>query len=120
MVYVDGYVLPLAEAGIATYQAIAQKAGEIWMKHGALAYKECIAEDMDSEWAKDSFPKAVNAANNETVVFAFIIFKSKAHRDEVNAKVHQDASMAGLCDETNMPFDIQRMIYGGFTTIVDL
>ncbi|MEQ1599118.1 MAG: DUF1428 domain-containing protein [Methylotenera sp.] len=120
MTYVDGYVLAVAKAKLDYYKEIAQKAGEIWMKHGAIAYKECMAEDMNAEWAKDSFPKALAASADETVIFSFIIFKSRAHRDEVNAKVHQDSTMNGLCDENNMPFDLQRMIYGGFATFVDL
>ncbi len=120
MSYVDGYVLAVTKSKLDFYKEMAAKAGKIWMKHGALAYKECLAEDMDSEWAKGSFPKAVNASAEELVIFSFIIFQSRQHRDEVNAKVHADASMTGLCDENNMPFDLQRMVYGGFTSIVDL
>ena len=120
MSYVDGYVLPLPEQNIEAYREMAQIAGNIWMEHGALAYKECIAEDLNSEWAKDSFPRAANAKTGETVVFAFIVFKSREHRDEVNAKVHQDPRLTGCGDMENMPFDMGRMIYGGFTTLVDL
>lgn len=89
---------------------MAQKAGEIWMEHGALAYKEC---------ASGSFPRCAGTESGETVIFAFIIFKSREYRDEVNAKVHQDPRLQ-CGDMDNMPFDCKRMIYGGFTTLVDL
>jgi uncharacterized protein YbaA (DUF1428 family) len=120
MSYVDGYVLPLPEQNIDAYREMAQNAGTIGMEHGALTYKECIAEDMKSEWAKDSFPKAVAAKASETVVFAVIIFKSREHRDEVNAKVFQDPRLKGCGDAETMPFDINRMVYGGFSAIVEL
>lgn len=118
MSYVDGYVLPIPEKSLETYREMAQKAGEIWMEHGALAYKECVGEDLYPEWASGSFPKGAGAEGGETVIFAFITFKSREHRDEVNAKVHQDPRLQ--CDMENLPFDCKRMIYGGFTTLVDL
>ncbi len=120
MSYVDGYVLPLPTANLDAYRSMAEQAGKIWMEHGALAYKECLAEDMDVEWAKGSFPRSAGAGKDETVIFAFIIFKSREHRDEVNAKVHADHRLSGCSDMQNMPFDLKRMIYGGFTTLVDL
>jgi uncharacterized protein YbaA (DUF1428 family) len=120
MSYVDGYVLPLPEQNIEVYREMAQNAGSIWIEQGALSYKECIAEDMNSEWAKDSFPRSVQAEKGETVVFAFIVFKSREHRDEVNARVFQDPRMKGCGDNEVMSFDNKRMIYGGFTTLVDL
>ncbi|NOT13270.1 MAG: DUF1428 domain-containing protein [Methylococcaceae bacterium] len=120
MSYVDAYVLPLPTQNIEAYREMAENAGKIWMEHGALVYKECIAEDMNSEWAKDTFPKSVNALADETVIFAFIVFKSREHRDEVNAKVHKDPRLAGCGSMETMPFDMNRMTYGGFTTLVDL
>lgn len=121
MSYVDGYVLPLPEKNREIYRDIAQKCGEIWIEHGALAYKECIADDMNAEWAAGSFPKAVGAAEGETVIFAFVIFKSRQHRDEVNAKVHNDPRMKNMCGgPDNAPFDVSRMMYGGFSLLVDL
>ena len=119
MSYIDGYILPIPENNLEAYREIAQKAGEIWMEHGALAYKECAGEDLYPEWASGSFPKSAGAESGETVIFAFIIFKSREHRDEVNAKVHQDPRLQ-CGDMDNMPFDCKRMIYGGFTTLVDL
>lgn len=120
MSYVDSYVIPLSEDNISAYKEIAEKAGEVWMDHGALAYKECIAEDIDSEHTKGKFRKAAGASTNETVVFAFIIFKSKEHRDTVNQKVCEDPRMKDVCDENNMPFEMNKMIAGGFDVIVDL
>lgn len=120
MSYVDGYVLPLPTANLDSYRAMAERAGQIWMEHGALAYRECVAEDTDSEWAKGSFPRSAGAGKGETVIFAYIVFKSREHRDEVNAKVHADPRLNGCGDANNMPFDCARMIYGGFTTLVDL
>ncbi len=121
MSYVDGYILPLPESNIEAYREMAQLAGSVWMEHGALAYKECIGEDLESEWADGAFLRAVNAKPGEKVIFAFILFESREHRDEVNAKVHDDPRMIALGDmEDSMPFDGNRMTYGGFETLVDL
>lgn len=120
MTYVDGYVLPLPKENRDAYRAMAQKAGAIWIKHGALGYKECIGNDLTTTFAPDSFPKAVNATDTETIIFAFVIFKSREHRDEVNAKVHADPDLEGCGDADTMPFDPSRMLYGGFETLVDL
>ena len=120
MSYVDGYLIPLHKDNINIYREIAEKAGEIWMEHGALAYKECIAEDIDSEHTKGAFRRAASATKNETVVFAFIIYKSREHRDEVNQKVCEDSRMKDICDENNMPFEMNKMITGGFKVLVDL
>ncbi|MEZ5535255.1 MAG: DUF1428 domain-containing protein [Thiolinea sp.] len=119
MSYVDGFVLPAPIDRLDEYRKMAQSAGEIWMEHGALAYKECVGDDLNSEFAGGSFPKIAGAQEGETVVFAFIIYKDRAHRDEVNTKVHQDPRMQ--CGDMNdLPFDCNRMNYGGFTTLVDL
>lgn len=118
-VYIDGFVLPVPEARLGEYQAIAAKAGALWMEHGALQYFECAGEDLDVK-GQVPFPKLAQAKEGETVVFALIIFKSREHRDEVNAKVMADPRMNEMCDPTNMPMDCTRMAYGGFRSIVAL
>lgn len=122
MAYVDGYILPLPEKNIEAYREMAQLAGSVWMEHGALAYKECIGEDLESEWAEGSFLKVTNAKAGEKVIFAFIVFESREHRDEVNERVHDDPRIIALgeMEEASMPFDGNRMTYGGFETLVDL
>ena len=122
MVYVDGYVLAVPKANLQKYKKLAKKAGEMWMKHGALGYTECKGEDLgSSEWCKLPFPKVVKCKEDETVVFAFIQYKSRAHRDRVNAKV-----MKEMCEENpdhtpeDMPFDMKRMAFGGFESMVNL
>lgn len=117
--YVDGYVLPVPKKKVKEYQKMAQAAGKIWMKHGALQYVECAGEEMRSKWGMVPFTKSARAKPNETVVFAFVIFKSKTHRNSVNAKVMMDPAMNEWKD-IPMPFDMKRMVYGGFTTLVDL
>lgn len=114
--YVDGYVLPIPRAKLDEYRRIAQKAGKIWKEHGALEYKECVAEDMDCQ-GMVPFPKVAKAKEDEVVIFAYVVFKSKKHRNEVNAKVMADPRLAGMSPEA-MPFDCKRMVYGGFQTIV--
>lgn len=117
--YIDGFVLPVPEARLSEYQAIAAKAGAIWIEHGALQYYECAGDDLD---VKDQVPftKLAETKEGETVVFALIIYKSRAHRDEVNAKVLADPRMSEMCDPGNMPMDCTRMAYGGFRSIVAL
>ena len=117
MSYVDGYVLPIPQDKVEEYRKIAQQAGEMWKEHGALAYKECVGEDLRIEGMK-SFLDLAGAAPVETVVFAYIVFSSREHRDEVNAKVMADPRLK--CNMENMPFDHTRMAYGGFKAIVDL
>lgn len=119
MSYIDGFLLPVPEDKLEAYRVMAQAAGEVWMEHGALAYKECVGEDLHSEFTNGSFPRIAGAHEGETVIFAFIIFQSREHRDEVNAKVHQDPRMQ-CGDMKDLPFDFTRMNYGGFTTLVDL
>jgi uncharacterized protein YbaA (DUF1428 family) len=112
--YVDGFVLPVPKRNLDAYRRMARKSGKIWREHGALEYRECVAEDVQpGELA--SFPQSVAVKRGETVVFAWIVFKSRAHRDRVNAKVLKDPRM----DQKTMPFDSRRMIYGGFDVIVD-
>jgi uncharacterized protein YbaA (DUF1428 family) len=118
MRYVDGYVLPLPKKNLQAYRRIAQKAGKIWREHGALQYVEAGGDDFDVKCGV-SFPKQVKAKPGETVVLAWILFKSRAHRDQVNAKVMKDPRLAKMMDPKSMPFDVNRMVYGGFKALVD-
>jgi uncharacterized protein YbaA (DUF1428 family) len=118
MQYVDGYVVPVPKKSLQTYRRIAQKAGKVWREHGALEYRECVAEDV-KVGKLTSFPRSVKQKRGETVVFGWIVFKSRAHRDRVNAKVMKDPRMAKMMDPESMPFDSKRMIYGGFKVMVD-
>lgn len=117
MPYVDGFVLPVPKKKIEAYRSIARKAGKIWREHGALDYMECVADDV-KPGKLTSFPQSVKLKTGETVVFAYIVYKSRAHRDRVNAKVFKDPRMAAMCDPGDMPFDAKRMFWGGFKTIV--
>jgi uncharacterized protein YbaA (DUF1428 family) len=119
MNYLDGFVLPLRTDKIEEYRQQAEAAGKIWMEHGALAFRECIAEDTKAEGLV-TFPELARTAEGETVVFSYIVFRSREHRDEVNAKVMADPRIKGLCDPENPPFDFKRMAYGGFRVLVDL
>lgn len=116
--YVDGYVLPIPKKKAAAYRKIAAVAAKVWREHGALEYRECIGEDLKTPFGA-GFPKQMHCKPGETVVFAYVVFKSRAHRDRVNAAVMKDPRLAAMCDEKNMPFDPQRMLWGGFTTIVE-
>ena len=118
MSYVDGYVLPVPKKKMQAYRRMAQKAGKIWRKHGALDYKECAGDDLNVKMGVP-FPKMLKPRPGETVVFSYIVFKSRAHRDSVNAKVMKDPRIANMCDPKSMPFDCKRMVYGGFKAIVD-
>lgn len=119
MKYVDGYVLPLPKKNLPAYRRLAQKAGKIWHEHGALEVRECIGDDLETKMAA-SFPHTIKARRGETVVFSWIAFKSRAHRDSVNAKVMNDPRLAKMMDQNSMPFDAKRMIYGGFEVVVEL
>lgn len=120
MPYVDGFVLPLSRRHLPAYRKIARKAGRLWLKHGALEYKECVGDDLFPKWARP-FPKMARVRRGETVIFSWIRYKSRRHRDQVNAKVMADPAMARLMgDSKSAPFDVKRMAYGGFTTLVDL
>jgi uncharacterized protein YbaA (DUF1428 family) len=117
MRYVDGYVLPVPKKNLETYRRMAQKAAKIWRVHGALEYRECAGDDLDVKWGIP-FPKVMKAKPGETVVFAWVVFKSRAHRDRVNAKVMKDPRLANMMDPKDMPFDAKRMVYGGFKVLV--
>ena len=117
MAYVDGFIVPVPKKKLAAYRSLARKAGKIWREHGALDFKECVADDVKKgKWT--SFPRSVKLKPSETVVFAYIVYKSRAHRDQVNAKVMKDKRFTGM-DMKDMPFDGKRMIYGGFKVLVD-
>jgi uncharacterized protein YbaA (DUF1428 family) len=119
MPYVDGFVIPIPADKIETYRKIAAKAGKVWMEYGALEYRECVGDDLNVEQMVP-FPKLAKAKPNETVVFSWIVYKNKAHRDKVNAKVMKDPRLEKMMKDTEMPFNMKRMAYGGFKTIVDL
>jgi uncharacterized protein YbaA (DUF1428 family) len=117
--YVDGFVLPIPKRNLDAYRRQARKAGKIWREHGALEYRECVADDVKAGKIT-SFPQSVKRKRDETVVFSWIVFKSRAHRDRVNAKVMKDPRLADMMDPKAMPFDGNRMIYGGFSVLVDV
>jgi uncharacterized protein YbaA (DUF1428 family) len=117
--YVDGFVLPVPKKNIAAYRRLARKASKIWREHGALEYRECVGDDLAVKFGVP-FPKQMKSKADETVVFAYIVFKSRAHRDAVNAKVMKDPRIGEMCDPNHMPFDCARMLYGGFKTIVEI
>jgi len=119
MGYVDGFVLPVPKKNLQAYRRMSQKAGKVWRKYGALDYKECAGDDLDIKMGMP-FPRLVKPKRGETVVFAFIVFKSRAHRDRVNAKVMKDPFMNDpKYKDKPMPFDMKRMAYGGFKVLVD-
>lgn len=117
MSYVDGFVLPVPKKNLAAYFRMARKAAKLWKEHGALEYRECVGDDLNVPMGMP-FPKQLKLKPGETVVFAYITHKSRAHRDKVNAKVMKDPRIHAMCDPKNMPFDCARMCYGGFKTMV--
>ena len=119
MHYVDGYVVPVPKNKIAAYRSMARKAGKIWREHGALQFTECVADDV-KPGKVTSFPQSVKLKSGETVMFSWIVFKSRAQRDRVNAKVMKDPRLAKMMDPKAMPFDAKRMFWGGFKTLVEL
>ena len=116
--YVDGFVLAVPKRNIPAYRRIAEKAAKVWREHGALEYRECVGEDMNVKFGVP-FPRQMKVKKGETVVFAWITYKSRAHRDRVNAKVMKDPRLSEGMDPNNMPFDCKRMVYGGFEVLVD-
>ncbi len=115
--YVDGSLPPVPKKNLKAYQKLALKAAKVWKDHGALDYRECSGEDLMTKWGIP-FPKLMKVKAGETIVFAYIVFKSKAHRNKVNAKVMKDPRLQCPADPKDMPFDCGRMHYGGFQTIV--
>jgi len=118
MPYVDGFVTPVPKRSLAAYRRMSRKAGKVWREHGALEFRECVADDVS--WGKrTSFLRAVKQKPNETVCFAYIVYRSRGDRDRVMAKVMKDKRLAAMMDPKKLPFDAKRMIWGGFRTIVD-
>jgi uncharacterized protein YbaA (DUF1428 family) len=118
MPYVDGFLLPVPKKNLQTYRRMARQAGRIWREHGALEFRECVGDDLNIKMGLP-FPRAMKLKPNEAVLFSWIVFKSRAHRDRVNAKVMKDERIANL-DPKTMPFDVKRMSYGGFKILVAL
>ena len=118
MRYVDGYVLAVPKRKLEVYRRMARKAGRIWREHGALEYRECVGEDLKVKFGVP-FPRMTRLKPGETVVFSWIVFKSRAQRDRVNAKVMKDPRLAPMMDPKAMPFDPKRMSYGGFKVLVE-
>jgi uncharacterized protein YbaA (DUF1428 family) len=117
MAYADGFVLVVPKKNLAAYRRMAQLAGRVWKDHGALEYRECLGDDLAVKYGLP-FPKLTKLKKGETVVFSWIVYKSRRDRDRINAKVMKDPRLAKM-GEQKMPFDIKRMAYGGFKVIVD-
>jgi uncharacterized protein YbaA (DUF1428 family) len=117
--YVDGFVVPVPIKNLDAYRRMARKAGNIWKEYGAIEYVECVADDV-KPGKVTSFPQAVKLKPDETVVFSWIVYKSRSHRDSVNAKVMKDPRLAPMMDPKAMPFDGKRMFWGGFKTMLEL
>jgi uncharacterized protein YbaA (DUF1428 family) len=116
--YVDGFVLPVPKKNLAAYRRMAQVGGKVWREHGALDYKECVGDDLKNKWGV-AFPNLAKLKSGETVFFSYIVYKSKAHRNQVNARVMKDPRIAKMMDPKKMPFNVKRMAYGGFKVLVD-
>ena len=119
-VYVDGFLLPVPKKNLEKYRKMATLASKVWKEHGALEYRECVADDVKVKGIA-SFPRAARAKKGETVFFSYIVYKSRAHRDQVNKKVMKDTRLAAMMEggKTDMPFDDKRMCYGGFKAVVE-
>ncbi len=115
--YVDGFLLPVPKKNVEAYRRMSSKAGKVWREHGALEYRECVGDDVKKSGAP--FKRGVKLKPGETLVFSWIVYKSRAHRDRVNARVMKDPRIAGMMDGKAMPFDVQRMGYGGFRVFVE-
>ena len=117
MTYVDGFIVPVPKKKLAAYRTMARKAGKVWRDHGALEFRECVADDVKvGKWT--SFPRSVKLKRGETVVFSWIVYKTRAHRDRVMANVMKDKRIAKMMNPKDMPFDAKRMIFGGFKVMV--
>ena len=117
--YVDGFVLPVPKRNVPAYRRMARKAGRIWIEHGAVEFRECVGDDLQVKMGLP-FPRLMKLKRGETAFFSWIVFKSRADRDRVNAKVMKDPRLAKMMDPKSMPFDDKRMAYGGFRILVDL
>ena len=119
MSYVDGFVVPVPKEKLDAYRAMAQEAGKVWREHGALRYRECIADDV-KPGKLTSFPQSVQLQEGEVVVFSWIEYASRAERDAINEKVMKDPRLTAMMDPASLPFDGKRMIFGGFETMLEL
>jgi len=117
--YVDGFVVPVPKKNLDAYRRMSRKAGKVWREYGALAYFECVADDV-KPGKTTSFPQAVKLKPGEVVWFSWIVYKSRRERDSINKKVMADPRLASMMDPKAMPFDAKRMIYGGFKISVDV
>jgi uncharacterized protein YbaA (DUF1428 family) len=118
MAYIDGFIVPVPKKKLNDYRTLARKAGKVWREHGALEFRETVADDVKvGKWT--SFPRSVKLKPTETVVFSYIVYKSRAHRDRVLGKVLKDERLAKMMNPKDMPFDARRMIYGGFKSLVE-
>lgn len=118
MRYVDGFLLAVPKRNVGAYRRLAQKASKIWREYGALDYKECVGDDLTVKMGVP-FTQPMKVKSGETVVFSYIVYKSRAHRDAVNKKIMKDPRIANMCDPKDMPFNVKRMCYGGFKVLVD-
>lgn len=118
MPYVDGFVLPVLRKNLPAYRRMSQKAGKVWRDHGALEYRECVGDDLKVKMGLP-FPRLTRLKPGEVVLFSYIVYKSRAHRDRVNAKAMEDPRLAAMMDLKAMPFDLKRMACGGFKVFVD-
>jgi len=118
MKYVAGFLLAVPKKNLGAYRRMAQKAGKIWRGYGAIDYKECAGDDLKVKMGVP-FPRQMKCKGGETVVFSYIVYKSRAHRDAVNKKIMKDPRIKNMCDPKDMPFDVKRMCYGGFKVLVD-
>jgi uncharacterized protein YbaA (DUF1428 family) len=119
MAYVDGFIVPVPKRKLAAYRALARRAAKVWREHGAIEYREWVADDV-KVGKRTSFPRSVKLKPGETVVFSWIVYKSRAQRDSINKKVMKDPRLADMMDSKSLPFDGKRMIYGGFKLLVAL
>ncbi len=120
MKYVDGFLLAVPKKNIGAYRRLALKASKIWREYGALDYKECVGDDLKVKPGMGiSFTRPMKIKSSETVVFSYIVYRSRAHRDAVNKKIMNDPKLKEMCDPKKMPFDMKRMCYGGFKVLVD-
>ena len=118
MKYVDGYVLAVPKKNLDAYLRMAKVGSKVWRDHGALQYVEAVGDDLKVKWAV-SFEKIMNVKKSETVIFSFIVYKSRKHRDQVNAKVMADPRLKVFMEKGPMPFDMKRMVMGGFSFLVE-
>jgi uncharacterized protein YbaA (DUF1428 family) len=119
MAYVDGFVVPVPKKKLPAYRRMARKAGKVWREHGALQFRECVGDDV-KPGKVTSFPQAVKLKPGETVMFSWIVYKTKADRNRINAKVMKDKRLASMMDPKALPFDGRRMFWGGFRVMVAL